>query len=144
MISPDFSPGSALVGGAMIGVAASMLLLLTGRISGISGIASGLLSAHRGDVAWRVAFLAGLVAAGVLLLAVDPTLVQESVARSVGVTAVAGVIVGVGVRLGSGCTSGHGVCGLSRFSTRSLAATLTFLGTGAITASVIQLAGGQL
>ena len=141
----DFTPFSALAGGALIGLAASIMLLFNGRIAGISGIYGGLLKNPRQDADWRLAFLAGLLAAGVLLTLVAPSTVAATPDRSLGATALAGLVVGVGVRMGNGCTSGHGVCGLTRFSRRSAVATLTFMATGMLTASAIQLfAGGSL
>lgn len=131
----DFTPVSSLVGGALIGLAASLLLIASGRIAGISGIVSGLLVGNRGDRAWRAAFLAGLLAAGVALALASPSVVHPS-PRSLVPLVVAGLLVGVGTRLGNGCTSGHGVCGLSRMSVRSLAATVTFVGTGMLTATL--------
>jgi uncharacterized protein len=126
----------ALGGGAMIGAASALLLLTHGRIAGISGIVGSLLppaAAH--DRGWRVSFLAGLLVAGVVGSLVAPAAIGASV-RSLPILAVAGLLVGFGTRLGSGCTSGHGVCGLSRWSVRSLVAVATFMATGAITASV--------
>ncbi len=129
----------ALAGGSMIGAAGALLLLTHGRIAGISGVLGSLLppTAVR-DRGWRVAFLGGLLAAGVVAAAFAPAAVGASV-RSLPLVIVAGAIVGFGTRLGSGCTSGHGVCGLSRFSLRSMVAVVTFMTTGAITA---WLAGG--
>jgi uncharacterized membrane protein YedE/YeeE len=121
-----------LIGGALIGLAASLLLWSTGRIAGISGIVAELLLGARGDRAWRAAFLAGLVAAGVAFALFWPGAVGPS-PRTLPVVAVAGVLVGVGTRLGNGCTSGHGVCGISRLSPRSIVATLTFMATGILT-----------
>lgn len=124
-----FTPWSALAGGAAIGLAASMLLLLNGRVAGISGILGGLLGAGRGDIAWRIAFIAGLMLAPVVIrAAVDPP--DPTIAASYPVLLLAGVLVGTGTRYGSGCTSGHGVCGLSRLSPRSLAATVVFMLAG--------------
>ncbi|RME27364.1 MAG: YeeE/YedE family protein [Deltaproteobacteria bacterium] len=140
-----FTPISALAGGALIGLAASMMLLFNGRIAGISGIYGGLLRPVAGDIGWRVAFVLGLLVGGGLLVLVAPELVAGSAHRSLVATAIAGVIVGFGTRMGNGCTSGHGVCGLTRFSRRSLVATLTFMTTGFLTASLITLlAGGSL
>ncbi len=141
----DFTPWSALAGGALIGLSASLMLLANGRIAGISGIFGGLLSPKAGDIAWRLAFVLGLAAAGIAMYLSAPELIQVSETRSMAATVVAGLLVGFGVRMGNGCTSGHGVCGLSRFSKRSLIATLTFMATGAVTATGIQiLAGGAL
>ena len=140
-----FTPWSALLGGALIGLSASALLLLNGRIAGISGIVGGLLKPVGGDVLWRLAFVAGLILAGGAMSLVLPGSVAGPEARSLWAVGLAGLIVGVGVRMGNGCTSGHGVCGLSRFSVRSLVATLTFMGTGAATAVGIQvLLGGSV
>lgn len=144
LISPSFDPWSALAGGALIGLSASLMMLLTGRVAGISGIIGGLLGAGRQDVAWRVAFVVGLLGAGVVAMRLDPSLLAASDQRTLLATGIAGVCVGFGVRLGSGCTSGHGVCGLSRFSQRSLVATLTFMATGIATATAIQLFRGGL
>jgi len=124
-----FTPWTALAGGLLIGLAATMFVLLNGRIAGISGIVGGLLAPVRGDVAWRLAFVLGLLAAPWLwwgLAAWPPATID---AGTVGVV-VAGLLVGFGTRLGSGCTSGHGVCGLSRLSPRSLVATLAFMAAG--------------
>jgi uncharacterized membrane protein YedE/YeeE len=118
-----FTPLSALLGGALIGIAAAMFLLWNGRIAGISGILGGLLRPKTGDLAWRFAFLAGLILAPVIyrLFAPMPAL---QITASTGMLIVAGLLVGVGTRYGAGCTSGHGVCGISRLSPRSIVATL--------------------
>jgi uncharacterized protein len=128
----------ALIGGAMIGAASALLMWTHGRIAGISGITGSLLQPATPDRGWRLAFLGGLVVSGILANLVAPGAIGASV-RSLPVVIVAGFLVGFGTRLGSGCTSGHGVCGLSRFSGRSLVAVVTFMITGAITA---MLAGG--
>ncbi|HEY9838219.1 MAG TPA: YeeE/YedE family protein [Vampirovibrionales bacterium] len=125
----QFTPLSSLAGGAVIGLAVTFLLLLNGRIAGISGIVGGLLKMQKGDLSWRIAFISGLVAAPLawqLFAALPPIDIEGSY----GLMAAAGLIVGLGTRYGSGCTSGHGVCGLSRLSPRSIAATLIFMGTG--------------
>jgi uncharacterized membrane protein YedE/YeeE len=124
---------SALLGGALVGLSASMLLLLNGRVAGISGIFGGLLAPSEGERAWRGAFVAGLVLAGVAAAALAPQAFDAGPVRSIGSTAIAGLLVGFGTRLGNGCTSGHGICGLSRFSVRSLVAVVTFMGTAGIT-----------
>lgn len=131
----EFTPYSALAGGALIGLAASVLLVGYGRISGISGIAGQLLLGKSGDRAWRVAFLAGLLLAGLAAARLAPGALQAS-PRSLAVVAGAGLLVGIGTRLGSGCTSGHGVCGLARLSPRSLVATLVFMASGMLTVFV--------
>lgn len=130
-----FTPGLSLVGGVGIGAAAAVLILFNGRIAGISGILGGLLSMPRHDIAWRVAFLAGLIGAPVLasLLGKSTTL---DIQAGWGEILVAGFIVGLGTRYASGCTSGHGVCGLSRGAIRSLVATATFMAAGFLTVFV--------
>jgi len=128
----SFTPVASLLGGAMIGLAASLLLLCDGRIAGISGIVGGLLSPVTGDTTWRALFLLGLALGGLALRLVDPTLVQTQLDLSPRTLAASGLLVGFGTALGSGCTSGHGVCGLSRGSRRSLVATITFIGTGIV------------
>ena len=127
--SASFTPWLSLGGGLLIGAAAAVLLLFNGRIAGISGIVGGLLRPVRGDIRWRIAFVAGLVAAPLAwrLFASQPRL---HIAAGAPLLLVAGVLVGFGTRLGSGCTSGHGVCGLSRGSVRSLAATAAFMAAG--------------
>lgn len=137
----QFTPWSALAGGAIIGLAAALFLLFTGRVAGISGVVGGLFQPVPGDFAWRVLFAAGLAAGGLVASIVAPEALAWTAQRSLGAVAVAGVLVGFGTRLGNGCTSGHGVCGLSRLSRRSLVATLTFMATGALTAT---LAGALL
>lgn len=124
-----FSPWSALAGGALIGLAAAVLVLFNGRIAGVSGVIGGLLKPTRGDVAWRVAFVMGLVAAPVafVLVAAVP---RPDIEADWSAVWVAGLLVGIGTRYGAGCTSGHGVCGLSRLSPRSLAATVAFMAAG--------------
>jgi hypothetical protein len=126
----------ALLGGAMIGIASAALLLTHGRIAGISGVTGSLLQPATRDRGWRVAFLGGLVMAGVIASVVAPSAIGASV-RSLPIVIIAGVLVGFGTRLGSGCTSGHGICGLSRLSARSIVAVGTFIATGAITAMLV-------
>lgn len=132
-----FTPWSALIGGVLIGLAAAMLVLLNGRIAGISGVLGGLLRPVSGDVAWRVAFVLGLVGSPWVYGLVTAWPVPRIDA---GYTAliVAGLLVGVGTRYGSGCTSGHGVCGLSRLSPRSLVATVAFMAAGFLTVFVLR------
>ncbi|MDY6814311.1 MAG: YeeE/YedE family protein [Pseudomonadota bacterium] len=133
----NFTPWSALAGGILVGLAAASLLLLNGRIAGISGILGGLLTPLKGDIAWRVAFILGLLAApAVWLLSGDKPTIEINAGYPALI--IAGLLVGVGTRYGSGCTSGHGVCGLSRLSPRSLVATLSFMATGFITVFVIR------
>jgi len=140
----EFTPISAIAGGALIGLSASWMLLANGRIAGISGVYSGLLRPKAGDIGWRAAFTFGLVLAGFAFVLLQPSAIAATDSRSLGMTVLAGLLVGFGVRMGNGCTSGHGVCGLSRFSRRSLVATLTFMFTGMVTASALQLLGGGL
>jgi uncharacterized membrane protein YedE/YeeE len=124
-----FTPWPALAGGLLIGMAAAAFALLNGRIAGISGIVGGLLRPAPGDVAWRIAFVAGLVAAP-LAYALFAPLPTVRIDAGAGTLAAAGLLVGLGTRYGAGCTSGHGVCGLARLSPRSLAATVAFMAAG--------------
>lgn len=140
-----FTPWTALLGGGLIGLAAALFLLFTGRIAGISGVVGGLFSPSPGDFGWRVLFVLGLIGGGLVAMMFAPSSLAWEVPRSLGAVAVAGLLVGFGTRLGNGCTSGHGICGLSRISRRSLVATLTFMAAGAITATVIgSFFGGSL
>jgi uncharacterized protein len=132
----SFTPWSALIGGGLIGLAAALFLLFTGRIAGISGVVGGLLSPQPGDFGWRLLFVAGLLSGGLLAMAIEPSALAWDAPRSLGAVAIAGLLVGFGTRLGNGCTSGHGVCGLSRLSRRSFVATLTFMAAGFITATL--------
>ena len=124
-----FTPWSSLLGGMLIGLAAALFVLLNGRVAGISGVLGGLLTPVRGDVLWRVAFVGGIVVAP-LIYALFQALPLVQIDADYAALVVAGLLVGVGTRYGAGCTSGHGVCGLSRLSLRSLAATVTFMGAG--------------
>jgi len=133
----QFTPGAALTGGLLIGLAAASFLLLNGRIAGISGILGGLLVPARRDILWRVAFLAGLVGTPSLWLLFSE-LPPIQIDAGYPALIVAGLLVGIGTRYGSGSTSGHGVCGLSRLSPRSLVATLSFMATGFLTVFVIR------
>lgn len=132
-----FTPWAALAGGVLLGLASALFVLLNGRILGISGIVGGLLRPRAGDMGWRLAFVLGmLVAPGLYWLVVGPT--QPRIDANWGMVVMAGLLVGVGTRYGSGCTSGHGVCGLSRMSPRSLVATLAFMGAGFVTVFLIR------
>lgn len=131
-----------LSGGALIGLSASLVLLAFGRVTGISGIFGGLLQTHPTDTTFRGWFLAGLLIAGLVARIGWPQSITLVGHAHLGLTALAGVLVGYGTRLGNGCTSGHGVCGLSRLSPRSLFATLTFMTTGALTVLVMRLLVG--
>jgi len=132
-----FTPWSAAIGGAIIGVAAVLFVLANGRIAGISGIVGGVLRPKSGDIAWRLAFIAGLVAAPWFygIAASRPAI---TIGASYPVLIAAGLLVGVGTRFAAGCTSGHGVCGLSRLSPRSLAATLSFMAAGFATVFIVR------
>ena len=132
-----FTPWTALAGGLLIGLAAAGFVLLNGRIAGISGILGGLFRPAAGDVAWRVAFLAGLVGAP-LVYALFSALPEARIEADDGALVTAGLLVGIGTRYGSGCTSGHGVCGLSRLSPRSLVATASFMLAGFVTVFVLR------
>jgi uncharacterized protein len=132
-----FTPYASLAGGVLIGLAAAMFALLNGRIAGISGILGGLLKPVKGDVSWSVAFLLGLVASP-LVYALFATLPAPRIDAGWGAIVLAGLLVGAGTRYGSGCTSGHGVCGLSRLSPRSLVATAAFMGAGFATVFVVR------
>ncbi|MDY7229076.1 YeeE/YedE family protein [Hyalangium rubrum] len=130
---------TALIGGALIGLSASLLLLFNGRIAGISGIAGGLLSTpNRSEWAWRLAFLCGLLGGGLLLRAFWPHVLGAPIVSGAAWVVASGLLVGFGTRLANGCTSGHGVCGISRGAPRSLVATLTFMATGAITVFLVR------
>ena len=137
----NFTPWSALAGGMMIGLAASLMLIGSGRVTGISGMLSGLLQPVRGDIAWRALFMIGLLVAGAVAYITTPEQIGAS-PRSLALIVVAGLLVGAGTRIGNGCTSGHGVCGISRLSPRSLIATLTFIASGVIAVLVTRLLGG--
>lgn len=140
-ISPDFAPLPALAGGLLIGLGASLLLLSHGRIAGVSGILARLLVSGARGAPYRLAFVLGLVLAGLGARFVAPDAVPPAT-QGLGALAVAGLLVGYGARLANGCTSGHGICGLSRGSARSLVAVLTFLATGGLTVFVARgLAG---
>jgi uncharacterized membrane protein YedE/YeeE len=133
-----FTPLSALLGGVLIGVASGAFALLKGRVAGISGIVGGLLGPPaQGDRGWRLAFVLGLLLAPAVY-GVFATLPPVQVDASMGTLIVAGLLVGLGTRIGSGCTSGHGVCGLSRLSPRALVATLTFMAAGFVTVALVR------
>jgi uncharacterized membrane protein YedE/YeeE len=140
----DFTPIASTVGGILIGLSASTMLLLDGKIVGISGIFAGVLRPLNGDTLWKSAFLAGLLAGGLLLRTLLPHAFDFGIVRPPAVLALAGLLVGFGSRLGNGCTSGHGVCGVSRLSARSIVATVTFIVTGAAVVYVVnRVIGGS-
>lgn len=132
-----FTPGSALTGGVLIGVAVALFLLCNGRVAGISGIIGGLLRPTAGDVAWRLAFAAGILAAP-LLYRVAAALPPLQIDAGYGALVIAGFLVGIGTRYGGGCTSGHGVCGVARLSPRSLVATGMFMSAGFATVFLLR------
>lgn len=138
----NFTPISAAAGGALIGMAAVLLMMLDGRIAGISGILGGLSTLSQGDIAWRIAFLAGLATAPMGYTLATGNAVPVEMQSALPMTVVAGLLVGIGTQLGSGCTSGHGVCGLARGSIRSLVATCIFMAIGIATVFVVRHAGG--
>jgi len=132
-----FAPWPALAGGLLIGIAVAMFVLLNGRIAGVSGVLGGLLNPARGDVAWRMSFVLGLLIAPAVHASFSAPYPLRIDAGD-GALVLAGLLVGVGTRYGMGCTSGHGVCGLSRLSLRSLVATLVFMGAGFMTVFVLR------
>ena len=135
-----FTPWSALTGGIVLGIASALFILINGRILGISGILGGLLPPKLGDASWRVAFLLGMFAAPTVFHAVVPAeyITAPRIDATEWMIVVAGLLVGVGTRYASGCTSGHGVCGLSRLSPRSLVATASFMSAGFVTVYVVR------
>lgn len=152
----NFTPIASLIGGMLIGLSVSIMLLFSGKIAGISGIVGGILSPAQNDTQWRLLFLGGLLVGGMLigsqtvgffsadLFAIDNVFAIE-IERSWVALILAGLLVGFGSRFGSGCTSGHGVCGISRFSPRSLVATMTFISTGALAVYIVNhLFGGAV
>lgn len=128
----------ALFGGVLIGLAATVMLLLNGRVTGISGIINGILNFTKGDLGWRIAFAAGLILGGISLFSTKPEFFVVEATSSLGLVAVAGLLVGFGAVLGSGCTSGHAVCGISRFSIRSILATIVFMSVGIVSATFLR------
>jgi hypothetical protein len=133
----SFTPGSAAIGGVIIGLAVAAFVLVNGRIAGISGIVGGLLKPAPGDVAWRFAFVAGLIVAP-LCFAIVAKLPPVVIDASYPTLVIAGLLVGIGTRYGAGCTSGHGVCGISRLSPRAIVATLSFMAAGFATVFVVR------
>ncbi|KKJ78183.1 hypothetical protein WH95_02240 [Kiloniella litopenaei] len=129
----NFTPVSALIGGGLIGSAAVILMLFNGRIAGISGILGGCFSSKTGDIPWRIAFVAGLVLSPLLYGLFRDENLEITFSTSTPLLIIGGLLVGVGTQLGSGCTSGHGVCGISRLSLRSITATLIFMVTAGVT-----------
>jgi uncharacterized membrane protein YedE/YeeE len=140
-----FTPWASLSGGVLLGVSAALFILLNGRVLGISGILGGLLPPRAGDAAWRIAFLLGMAASPMVFAALAPAgfIAAPRIEASHALVVAAGLLVGLGTRYGAGCTSGHGICGLSRLSPRSLVATLAFMAAGFVTVFIVRhLIGG--
>jgi uncharacterized protein len=133
----QFTPIASLMGGVLIGLSASAMLLFSGRIAGISGIVGGLVDVKKNDTLWRATFIGGLVTGGFILRLLAPQAFDFGIVRSGTALVLAGFMVGLGARIANGCTSGHGVCGISRFSVRSIVATVIFLVVGAAAVYVI-------
>ena len=127
-----------LTGGILIGIASSMMLLFSGRIAGVSGIFGGMLFQRGKERAWRFSFIIGLIAGGILLYTINTEFFENSSGRGLLAVNIAGLLVGIGTRIGGGCTSGHGVCGIGRLSVRSIAATFTFVFAGMLTVFLIK------
>jgi uncharacterized membrane protein YedE/YeeE len=141
----NFTPMASLIGGILIGLAAGAMLIFDGKIAGISGIVAGVLRPIERNGGWRYFFIAGLITGGISLRILDPAAYAFTINRSVWAVISAGLLVGFGTRFGNGCTSGHGVCGVSRLSTRSVVATASFMATGALTVFLVNhLFGGTL
>ena len=134
----NFTPIPALIGGALIGLSAALLLVLKGRVAGISGIVGGILTPMKGDIAWRAIFVFGLILGGFIYQWFGGSVAHIQAVVDKPMLILGGLIVGIGTTLGSGCTSGHGVCGMARLSPRSFVATLTFMATGILTVFVIR------
>ncbi len=141
----NFTPVASLIGGMLKGLSVSVMLLFSGKIAGISGIVGGILSPAQNDTQWRLLFLGGLLVGGLIVGFSSADLFAIEIERSWPALILAGLLVGFGARFGSGCTSGHGVCGISRFSPRSLVATITFISTGALVVYIVNhLFGGAV
>ena len=134
----EFEVLMPLTGGILIGIAASMILLFSGKIAGVSGIFGGMLFQQGRERAWQLSFIAGLIIGGILLYIMNEELFENSSGRGLLAVTVAGLLVGIGTRVGGGCTSGHGVCGIGRLSGRSLVATITFVFAGMVIVSLVQ------
>lgn len=132
----NFSPFSSFAGGVLIGLSALLFLLLNGRIAGISGVVCGVVAPKRGDLSWRLAFIGGMIAAALVYQLITGAPLDVTAEDSVGQLILAGFLVGLGTRLGNGCTSGHAVCGIARLSRRSVYATLIFTSTAMLTVFV--------
>jgi uncharacterized membrane protein YedE/YeeE len=134
---PDFTPGHAVVGGILIALGIAVVLIGTGRIAGLSGIVAGILRPSSSDRGWRISFLVAALAVGAVFELAAPSTFDAAPSHPLWLVAVSGALVGIGTRLGNGCTSGHGLCGLGRFSKRSLVATCTFFGIAVVTATLV-------
>ena len=134
----EFEVLMPLTGGVLIGISASMMLLFSGRIAGVSGIFGGTLFKRGKERAWRLSFIAGLIAGGVLLYIINAEFFENSSGRGLLAVTIAGLLVGIGTRVGGGCTSGHGVCGIGRLSLRSIVATVTFVLAGMAIVVLVQ------
>lgn len=132
----DFTPIQALVGGALIATSLAIMLITTGRIAGLSGIFAGFIAGRRGDWAWRAWFLVGMLIVGIAFAVGQPATFDQGARVPLWLVAISGVLVGLGTRASNGCTSGHGLCGMSRFSKRSIVATLVFMAVGIATATI--------
>jgi uncharacterized membrane protein YedE/YeeE len=133
----DFTPGHAIVGGVLIALGLAVVLIGTGRIAGLSGIAAGIVRPTGGDRSWRIGFLGAAIAVGAVFELAAPSTFDAAPPHPLWLIAISGALVGFGTRIGNGCTSGHGLCGLGRFSKRSLIATCTFFGIAVITATLV-------
>ena len=134
----EFEVLMPLTGGALIGIAASMMLLFNGKVAGVSGIFGGMLFQQGKERAWQLSFIAGLIAGGILLYITNAEFFENSSGRGLLTATIAGLLVGIGTRVGGGCTSGHGVCGIGRLSGRSLVATVTFMFAGMVIVALVQ------
>ena len=134
----DFEVLMPLTGGILIGIAASMMLLFSGRIAGVSGIFGGMIFQQGKERAWRLSFITGLIAGGILLYTINTEFFENSSGRGLLAVNIAGLLVGIGTRIGGGCTSGHGVCSIGRLSVRSIVATVTFVFAGMITVVLVK------
>jgi len=140
----NFTPLASGIGGILIGLGAALMLVFNGRIAGISGIFEGVVVPDEGTFGWKAAFVGGLLVGGAVMFAIVPQWFEVTIERSTVGFVVAGLLVGFGTRLGNGCTSGHGVCGMSRMSRRSIVATLSFMAAGAATVYVVRHVMGGL
>ena len=134
----DFEVLMPLTGGILIGISASMMLLFSGRIAGVSGIFGGMLFQQGKERAWRLSFITGLIGGGILLYAINAEFFENSSGRGLLAVNIAGFLVGIGTRVGGGCTSGHGVCGIGRLSVRSIVATVTFVFAGMVAVVLVK------